>query len=66
MRGLGLGRDAGYSRGNPYPFCRRNPELPARRADDISEVEYLKITAAYLEEQLDIVNEQLSRFGSEE
>lgn len=66
MRGYGLGRGAGFARGNPYPFCRCNPALPARRAGDKSEAEYLKSTAAYLKDQLDIVNSKLSSLGSEE
>jgi hypothetical protein len=40
---------------NPYPFCRFNPDIPARRAGQMNETEYLQSAAAYLEGQLDIV-----------
>lgn len=70
--GSGYGR--GYRAGNPNPYCRNNPSLPSRRAmamkemgntvfNGLSESEYLKNTAIWLNSQLEAVNKRLSELG---
>lgn len=74
--GPGRGRMANLGMGNPYPFCRFNPELPSRRAmlygvrdtaaDSRMEVEYLKAAAEELKDQLDRVKTRLDEIEGRE
>lgn len=59
----GYGWRNAQERGNPYPYCRCNPDLPSRRAiavSSCSEEKYLRDMASMLQKRLDYINGRLA------